>query len=71
MARFRMFLARPWLLVAVRQKANAEAGMAYWFPGSYGYEINKLSAAWAEIYRQIGLALAGAQPLDSAQEAQP
>jgi hypothetical protein len=60
-ARVRAFLALPWLLVAERQKAKAEAGMAYCFPGSYGYEVNKLSAALAEIYRQIGLALAGAQ----------
>ena len=64
-ARVRAFLALPWLLVAERQKANAEAGMAYWPPGSLYHDWNKLSAAWAEIYRQIGLALAGAQ------EAQP
>ena len=65
MARVRAFLALPWLLVAERQKANAEAGMAEWFPGSLGYDLNKLSAAWAEIYRQIGLALAGTQEAQS------
>ena len=58
-ARVRAFLALPWLLVAERQKANAEAAMAEWFPGSYGYEVSKLAAASAEMYRQIGLALAG------------
>ena len=62
MTRIRMFLARPWLLVAERQKANAEAAMGEWFPGSYGYEVSKLAAAMAEVYRQIGLALAGPQP---------
>ena len=69
-ARVRAFLALPWLLVAERQKEKAEAGMAYWLPGSYGYEVSKLAAAVGEMYRQIGLALAGTQPLDSAQEAQ-
>ena len=59
--RVRAFLALPWLLVAERKHAEAEAGMAYWSPGSLGYDLNKLSAAWAEIYRQIGLALAGEQ----------